>query len=167
QSTGQIKAFKLLSVAGAYWRGDEKNPMLQRIYATAFKDKKELEEHLKNLEEAKKRDHRKLGKEMGLFMFHEWAPGSPFFTGKGTVIYNELQKLMRDMYHEYGYQEIITPQIFDVNLFIQSGHMANSQENMYFSKVDERDFSSKPMNCPSHCLLFAHEKHSYRQLPLR
>ena len=112
QSTGQIKAFKLLSVAGAYWRGDEKNPMLQRIYATAFQDKKELEQHLLNLEEAKKRDHRKLGKELGLFHFHPLTPASPFFTGKGTIIYNELQRYMRELYFKYGYQEVITPQIF-------------------------------------------------------
>lgn len=167
QSTGQVKAFKLLSVAGAYWRGDEKKPMLQRIYATAFTEKKDLEEYIKNIEEAKKRDHRKLGKELGLFMFHELAPGSPFFTGRGAVIYNELQRLMRDKYRQYGYQEVITPQIFDVNLFHQSGHYQNYQENMYFSKIDERDFALKPMNCPSHCLLFASEKHSYRDLPLR
>lgn len=167
QTTGQIKAFKLLNVAGAYWRGDEKNPMLQRIYATAFSDKKELDLYLHNLEEAKKRDHRKLGKELGLFMFHELAPGSPFFTGRGTVVYNELVKYIRELYIEYGYQEVITPQIFDVNLFIQSGHMKNYKENMYFTRVDERDFSSKPMNCPSHCLLYANEKHSYRELPLR
>jgi len=167
QSTGQIKAFKLLSVAGAYWRGDEKNPMLQRIYATAFADKKELEQHLRNLEEAKKRDHRKLGKELGLFMFHEFAPGSPFFTGRGATVYTELQTYIRELYKEYGYQEVITPQIFDVQLFKQSGHMSNYKENMYFTRVDERDFSSKPMNCPSHCLMFAHEKHSYRDLPWR
>ncbi len=167
QSTGQIKAFKLLSVAGAYWRGDEKNPMLQRIYATAFVDKKELEQHLRNLEEAKKRDHRKLGKELGLFMFHEFAPGSPFFTGRGATVYTELQTYIRELYKEYGYQEVITPQIFDVQLFKQSGHMSNYKENMYFTRVDERDFSSKPMNCPSHCLMFAHEKHSYRDLPWR
>ncbi len=167
QYTGQIKAFKLLSVAGAYWRGDEKNPMLQRIYATAFIDKKELELYLHNIEEAKKRDHRKLGKELGLFMFHELSPGSPFFTGRGTIIYNELVRYIRELYVEYGYQEVITPQIFDVNLFIQSGHMKNYKENMYFTQVDERDFSSKPMNCPSHCLLYANEKHSYRELPLR
>ncbi len=167
QKTGQLKAYKLLSVAGAYWRGDEKNPMLQRIYATAFKDKKELDEHLHNLEEAKKRDHRKLGKEMGLFMFHEVSPGAPFFLPKGTVIYNELLKLMRDKYRENNYQEVITPQIFDVELFKTSGHYANYKENMYFTRVDERDFSSKPMNCPSHCLIFASDKHSYRELPLR
>ncbi len=167
QSTGQIKSFKLLSVAGSYWRGDEKNPMLQRLYATAFKEKKELEEYLHFLEEAKKRDHRKLGKEMNLFMFHEWAPGSPFFTGKGAVIYNQLQNLMRDLYREYGYQEVITPQIFDTTLFKTSGHMGNYKDNMYFMRVDERDFATKPMNCPSHCLMFAHDKHSYRDLPLR
>ncbi|MBX2993448.1 MAG: threonine--tRNA ligase [Bdellovibrionaceae bacterium] len=167
QRTGQIKAFKLLSVAGAYWRGDEKNPMLQRVYATAFRDSKELEQYLKNLEEAKKRDHRKLGKELGLFQFHPWAPGSPFFTGKGAVIYNELQRLMRDMYFENSYQEVITPQIFDVELFKTSGHYENYKENMYFMHIDERDFSAKPMNCPSHCLIFGAEKHSYRELPLR
>lgn len=167
QSTGQIKAFKLLSTAGAYWRGDEKNPMLQRIYATAFGDKKELDQYLHQIEEAKKRDHRKLGKDLGLFIFHPWAPGSPFFTGKGAIIYNELVRYMRDMYIKYGYQEVITPQIFDTELFVTSGHMANYKENMYFSRIDERDFASKPMNCPSHCLLFASEKHSYRELPLR
>ena len=116
QSTGQIKAFKLMSVAGAYWKGDQANQMLQRVYATAFQDKKELEQYLINIEEAKKRDHRKLGKELGMFMFHPWAPGSPFFTGKGTVVYNELLKYMRDMYFKYGYHEVITPQIFDVEL---------------------------------------------------
>lgn len=167
QSTGQIKAFKLMSVAGAYWKGDQANQMLQRVYATAFQDKKELEQYLINIEEAKKRDHRKLGKELGMFMFHPWAPGSPFFTGKGTVVYNELLKYMRDMYFKYGYHEVITPQIFDVELFKTSGHYANYKENMYFTKVDERDFSSKPMNCPSHCLLFASGKHSYRDLPYR
>jgi len=167
QSTGQIKAFKVLSVAGAYWRGDQKNQMLQRVYATAFADKKELETYLKNLEEAKKRDHRKLGKELGLFMFHEWAPGSPFFTGKGTAIYSELQNYLRELYREVGYQEVITPQIFDVDLFKTSGHYANYKENMFFTKAEEKDFASKPMNCPSHCLLFANEKHSYRELPMR
>jgi threonyl-tRNA synthetase len=167
QSTGQIKAFKLLSVAGAYWRGDEKNPMLQRVYATAFNDKKDLEQHLHNLEEAKKRDHRRLGKDMGLFYLHPFAPASPFFTGKGSVIYNQLIGFLRDLYFKKGYQEVITPQIFDVDLFHQSGHYANYRENMFFTKVDERDFCCKPMNCPSHCLLFASEKHSYKELPIR
>ncbi len=167
QSTGQLKAFKLLSVAGAYWRGDEKNPMLQRVYATAFGDKKELDQYLKNIEEAKKRDHRRLGKDLGLFTFHEWAPGSPFFTGKGAIIYNELQRLMRDKYREYGYQEVITPQIFDVSLFKTSGHYQNYKDDMYFMKADEREFGVKPMNCPSHCLLFGSEHHSYKELPIR
>lgn len=167
QSTGQIKAFKLMSVAGAYWKGDQANQMLQRVYATAFLDKKDLEEYLKNIEEAKKRDHRKLGKELGLFTFHPWAPGSPFFTGRGAVLYNELQKYLRELYYKYGYNEVITPQIFDVELFKTSGHLANYKENMFFTKVDERDFSSKPMNCPSHCLLFASDKYSYRDLPYR
>lgn len=167
QRTGQIKAFKLLSVAGAYWRGDEKNPMLQRIYATAFKDKAELEEHLKNLEEAKKRDHRKVGRELGLFQMHPLAPGSPFFTAKGAVIYNQLQKFIREMYFKYNYGEVITPQVFDLDLFKASGHWNNYKDSMYFMKIDERDFGLKPMNCPSHCLMFGAEKHSYRDLPLK
>ncbi len=167
QSTGQIKAVKLLSVAGAYWRGDEKNPMLQRIYAAAFMDKKDLDAHVLQLEEAKKRDHRKLGKELGLFMFHELAPASPFFTGRGTIIYNELTRYIRELYQKYDYQEVITPQIFDVELFKTSGHYGNYKDNMYFTNPDEREFGLKPMNCPSHCLLFDSEKHSYRELPLR
>lgn len=167
QRMGQIKAVKVLSLAGAYWRGDEKNPQLQRIYATAFNDKKELEEHLKNLEEAKKRDHRKLGKELGLFHFHQLAPGSPFFAPKGTIIYNELLGLMRDKYRKYGYQEVITPQVYDVDLYHKSGHYENYRENMYFSRIDERDFSLKPMNCPGHCLLYHAERKSYRELPWR
>jgi threonyl-tRNA synthetase len=167
QSTGQIKAFKLMSVAGAYWRGIETNPMLQRIYATAFLDKKDLDQHILMLEEAKKRDHRKLGKELGLFMFHELAPASPFFTGRGTIIYNELTNYIRELYHKYDYQEVITPQVFDIELFKTSGHYKNYKENMYFTKPDDREFGLKPMNCPSHCLLFASDKHSYRELPLR
>jgi threonyl-tRNA synthetase len=157
----------VLSLAGAYWRGDEKNAQLQRIYATAFNDKKDLEEHLKNLEEAKKRDHRKLGKELGLFYFHQFSPGGPFFAPKGTVIYNELQKFIREKYRKYNYQEVITPQVFDVELFHQSGHYQNYRENMYFTQIDERDFSFKPMNCPSHCLLYQAERKSYRELPWR
>ena len=167
QSTGQIKAFKLMSVAGAYWKGDQANQMLQRVYATAFQDKKELDEYIKNLEEAKKRDHRKLGKELGMFTFHPWAPGSPFFTGRGAIVYNELQKYLRELYFKYGYNEVITPQFFDTELFKTSGHLANYKNNMFFTKVDERDFGAKPMNCPSHCLLFDSEKYSYRDLPYR
>ncbi len=167
QSTGQIKAFKLMSVAGAYWRGDEKNPMLQRIYATAFGDKKELEAYLHQVEEAKKRDHRKLGKDLGLFHMNSLAPASPFFTGRGSIIYNELQRYLRELYFKYDYQEVITPQIFDTELFKTSGHMANYKEDMFFTKVDEREFGVKPMNCPSHCVLFKSDHHSYRDLPLR
>jgi threonyl-tRNA synthetase len=179
QRTGQIKAVKLMSLAGAYWRGDEKREQLQRVYATAFADKKDLEQHLTRLEEAKKRDHRKLGKDLGLFMFHPYAPGSPFFTGKGATIYNELVGLMRDLYREFGYHEVITPQIFDVELFKTSGHYANYRENMYFTSIDQaaqkdqlegvdvRQSSMKPMNCPSHCLMFGAEKKSYRELPWR
>jgi threonyl-tRNA synthetase len=170
QSTGQIKAFKLLTTAGAYWRGNEANAQLQRIYATAFGDKKELETYLKNLEEAKKRDHRRLGKDMGLFMFHPWAPGSPFFTGRGSVVYNELVNYIRDEYESTGYEEVITPQVFNTELFKTSGHYANYAENMYFTKVaaqDEQESGMKPMNCPSHCLMFGAERHSYRELPVR
>ena len=167
QKTGQIKALKVLSLAGAYWRGDETKAQLQRVYATAFSDKKELKQYLHNLEEAKKRDHRKLGKDLGLFFFNQLSPGGPFFTPKGSVIYNQLQGFVRDKYREYGYEEVITPQIFDVDLYHKSGHYDNYRENMYFSKIDDRDFSVKPMNCPGHCLVYASEKRSYRDLPFR
>lgn len=167
QRTSQIKAVKVLSTAGAYWRGDEKKPMLQRVYATAFNDKKELKSYLHSLEEAKKRDHRKLGRDLGLFYFHPMAPGAPFFTDKGTVVYNELQRLIREKYHQYSYKEVITPQIFDIDLFHQSGHYENYRENMYFTDVEGRNFSVKPMNCPGHCLLYASDKKSYRDLPWR
>jgi threonyl-tRNA synthetase len=167
QRIGQIKAVKVLSLAGAYWRGDEKNAQLQRIYATAFNDKKDLELYLHNLEEAKKRDHRRLGKDLGLFHFHQLAPGSPFFAPKGATIYNSLQDLMREMYRKYDYKEVITPQVFDVQLYHQSGHWENYRENMYFTRVDERDFSLKPMNCPGHCLLYDADRKSYRDLPWR
>lgn len=174
QSTGQIKAFKLLSIAGAYWRGDEKNAQLQRIYATAFGDKKDLDLYLKNLEESKKRDHRRLGKDMGLFMFHPYAPGSPFFTGKGTIVYNQLVDYIRDRYKKTGYDEVITPQVFNTELFKTSGHYANYADSMYFTKVNseqtdtgEQESGMKPMNCPAHCLMFGAEQHSYRELPVR
>ncbi|MGE4132783.1 MAG: threonine--tRNA ligase [Bdellovibrionales bacterium] len=167
QRMGQIGVVKVLSLAGAYWRGDEKNAQLQRVYATAFQDKKDLAEYLHNLEEAKKRDHRKLGKELELFYFHPWAPASPFFAPKGAVIYNQLIDFAREMYVRYGYQEVITPQVYDVDLYHQSGHYSNYRENMYFTRVDERDFSLKPMNCPGHCLLYQTERKSYRDLPWR
>lgn len=167
QKLGQIPVVKVLTQAGAYWRGDEKRAKLQRIYATAFLSQKDLDEHLNNLEEAKKRDHRRLGKDLRMFMFHEHSPGAPFFAPKGAKVYNELQRFIRDKYFDYGYEEVITPQIFDLDLFHQSGHYENYRENMYFSKIDDRDFSMKPMNCPSHCLLYASEKKSYRDLPWR
>jgi len=167
QNLGAIKAIKVMSQAGAYWRGDEKNKMLQRIYATAFFSEKDLQEYLNRIEEAKKRDHRKLGKEMGLFVFDLVAVGAPFFTAKGATIYNELVNFVREKYREYGYQEVITPQIFDVDLFKTSGHYEHYKENMYFTEIEERECGCKPMNCPSHCILYSHEHHSYRDLPLR
>ncbi len=167
QRLGQIGAVKILSLAGSYWRGDEKREQLQRIYATAFLNDADLKQYLADLEEAKKRDHRRLGKDLNLFVFHQLAPGSPFFTPNGAVIYNELMNFMRDKYREYNYQEVITPQIFDVELFHQSGHYANYRENMYFMKVDEREMACKPMNCPGHCLLYGSDRRSYRELPWR
>ncbi|WP_257305992.1 threonine--tRNA ligase [Geothrix campi] len=166
-NTSKLKAFKLLSIAGAYWKGDEKNQMLSRIYGTAFHTQKELDEHLKRLEEAKARDHRKLGKELGLFSFHPEAPASPFFHPKGTQVYNELVTYIRELYFKYGYDEVITPQILDVALWKTSGHYENYAENMYFTTAEEREYAVKPMNCPGHCLMFGAQKHSYRDLPIR
>ena len=166
-STSKLKAFKLLSIAGAYWKGDERNQMLSRIYGTAFHSQKELDEHLKRLEEAKARDHRKLGKELGLYTFHPEAPASPFFHPKGTAIYNELVTYIRELYFKYGYSEVITPQILDVALWKTSGHYENYAENMYFTTAEEREYAVKPMNCPGHCLMYASHKHSYRDLPVR
>ncbi len=166
-STGSITAFKLTSVAGAYWRGDEKNEMLQRIYGTAFATPKELRHHLSLLEEAKRRDHRRVGRELDLFSFNPVAPGSPFFHPKGTFIYNELISYMRGLYQRYGYQEVLTPQIFDVDLWHRSGHYENYKENIFFTEVEGRDFGVKPMNCPGHTYIYAAKKHSYRDLPLR
>jgi threonyl-tRNA synthetase len=168
QSTGQVKSVKVMSLAGAYWRGDQNNKQLQRVYGTAFFDKKEMNDYLHFLEEAKKRDHRKVGKDLGLFMFHEWAPGMPFFSPKGTIIYNQLTNYIRDCYKKYNYSEVITPQIYDVNLYKTSGHYDHYQANMYFSDLGEKGVTGvKPMNCPGHCLLYASERHSYRELPIR
>lgn len=167
QHLGQIPSIKLLSIAGAYWKGDEKNKQLQRIYGTAFGSEKDLQEHLDLLEEAKKRDHRILGKKLDLFFFHPYSPGSPFFTAKGAVIYNELTAYLKELYHKYNYEEVISPQIFDVDLYHQSGHYKNYRENMYFIEVDNRQFSVKPMNCPGHCLIYSQKRHSYRDLPWR
>ncbi|HEY3203621.1 MAG TPA: threonine--tRNA ligase [Thermoanaerobaculia bacterium] len=166
-STGRLGVFKLTHTAGAYWKGDEKNPMLQRIYGACFLTQKELDEYLKRLEEAKARDHRRLGKELDLFSFHPLAPASPFFLPKGTALYNALREYLRSEYRRRGYQEVITPQIFDAELFKISGHYENYRENMYFTEIEEREFGVKPMNCPGHHLLFKERLWSYRELPVR
>jgi threonyl-tRNA synthetase len=194
-STRFLKAFQLTSVAGAYWRGDERNPMLQRIYGTAFPNEKALRAHLKQIEEAKQRDHRKLGKELELIAFDPLAPASPFFLPRGAKVYNALVDYIRDLYRETGYEEVITPQIFDTKLFWTSGHLPSYFENMYFGATPEdmesfaeaivkasgelsadqiiqklRDairYGVKPMNCPSHCVLFGMKRRSYRELPWR
>lgn len=166
-STGKLGVFKLTHTAGAYWKGDERNPMLQRIYGAAFLSQKELDDHLARLEAARARDHRRLGKELGLFLFHPWAPASPFFLPKGAAVYKLLVDYVRELYVKYGYQEVITPQIFDVELFKQSGHYQNYRENMYFTEIDEREYGVKPMNCPAHFLMFGLHAFSYRDLPLR
>jgi threonyl-tRNA synthetase len=187
-STGYLKAVKLTSVAGAYWRGDERNPMLQRIYGTAFPSKEALAEHLRLLEEAKARDHRKLGKELELFMFDAVAPAMPFFLPKGAFVYNRMIQYLRDVYDEEGYEEVITPLAFDPVLFRTSGHLGNYNENMYRlwtedelegiddakvkasglrAEMQQRSFALKPMNCPSHCVMYAAKKRSYRDLPWR
>jgi len=159
--------FKLLHTAGAYWKGDSSNRMLQRVYAACFEDRKELRQYLNFLQEAKKRDHRKLGKELDLFLFDKVAPGSPFFMPKGSFVYNSLIDFIRKVYVKYGYKEVITPQILDTELWHTSGHYENYQENMFFTSVENRDFAVKPMNCPCHMLMFSHFKYSYRDLPLR
>ncbi len=159
--------FKLLHTAGAYWRGDEKRQMLQRVYAACFCEKQELKDYLSFLQEAKKRDHRKLGKELELFHFETVASGSPFFMPKGAFVYNELIEFMRRIYRKFDYKEVITPQILDSELWHTSGHYEHYKENMYFSKIDNREYAIKPMNCPCHMLMFKHYKYSYRDLPLR
>ena len=166
-STAEIKAFKLLSVAGAYWRGDEKRPMLQRIYGTAFESKDKLDAYVDKLEEAQRRDHRRLGAELDLFIIDPIAPASPFFLPKGAVVYHALMSYVRDLYKRHGYQEVITPQIFDTELWQRSGHYQNYQENMYVIHQDQREYAVKPMNCPAHALIYASRLHSYRDLPLR
>ncbi len=166
-STGRLKAFKLTSVAGAYWRGDERNEMLQRIYGTAFPSSKQLKEHLALLEEAKRRDHRRLGRELDLFSFHPEAPASPFFHPRGAIVYKQLVAYIRGLYDRYGYQEVLTPQILDVGLWQRSGHYDNYRESMYFTEVEGRAMAVKPMNCPAHCLMYGAATRSYRDLPLR
>ncbi|MGD9552726.1 MAG: threonine--tRNA ligase [Candidatus Caldatribacteriota bacterium] len=165
--TGKIKAFKLLTVAGAYWRGDEKNKMLQRIYGISFDSKEALNNYLHLLEEAKRRDHRKIGKELDLFSFHEEGIGFPFFHPKGMIIRNLLEDFWREEHRKKGYQEIKTPIILNKSLWIQSGHWDHYKENMYFTKIDNQDFAVKPMNCPGGILIYKSRIHSYKELPLR
>lgn len=162
-----IKALKLTNITSAFWRGDPKNKQLTRIYGTAFPSEKELKDFLKAREEAERRDHRKLGKDLELFAFHEWSPGSPFLLPKGTIIYNTLQNFLREEYAKRGYQEVITPQLFNKALWEQSGHWQHFKENMFVLKVDNEEFSLKPMNCPSHCLIYQLKVHSYKELPIR
>jgi threonyl-tRNA synthetase len=188
-STGWLKAVKLTSVAGAYWRGDERNPMLQRIYGTAFASKAALDEHLKLLEEARARDHRKLGKELELFMFDEHAPAMPFFLPRGAFVYNRLVSFVRGLYEREGYDEVITPLAYSPRLFATSGHLDNYADNMFrlwtedalhdhmqdanieakklHALLSKDSFALKPMNCPSHCVIFGAKKRSYRELPWR
>ncbi|NMA72353.1 MAG: threonine--tRNA ligase [Firmicutes bacterium] len=166
-STGRLGAFKLLNVAGAYWRGDAQNKQLQRLYGTAFPTQEELEAYLQLLEEAERRDHRRLGRELGLFSLMEEAPGFPFFHPKGMVIRNELEALWRQEHIRRGYQEIRTPILLSQELWLRSGHWDHYRENMYFTQIDERPFAVKPMNCPGHILLYREGVKSYRDLPLR
>ncbi|MGD0676116.1 MAG: threonine--tRNA ligase [Polyangiaceae bacterium] len=181
-STGFLKAAKLTHVAGAYWRGDERNPMLQRIYGTAFPSIEALDEHLRLIEQAKLRDHRKLGKELELFMFDEIAPAMPFFLPRGAFVYQRMVDFMRALYERHGYDEVVTPQVFDPKLFRTSGHLGHYNENMYRlwtedvlaeagndvrSALQQSSFALKPMNCPSHCVIFASRRRSYRELPWR
>ena len=166
-STGKVKAFKLQSIAGAYWRGDEKNKMLQRIYGTAFEKKEELDAYLHLLEEAAKRDHRKLGKELGLFVIKEEGPGFPFFLPKGMALRNELENFWREVHHDFEYDEIRTPIILNKHLWETSGHWDHYRENMYTTIIDDEEYAIKPMNCPGGILVYQNEMHSYRDLPLR
>jgi threonyl-tRNA synthetase len=182
-STGFLKAVKLTHVAGAYWRGDERNPMLQRIYGTAFPSPAALEEHLKLVEQARQRDHRKLGKELELFMFDDVAPAMPFFLPRGAFVYQRMVSYVRSLYERYGYDEVVTPQLFDPKLFRTSGHLGHYNENMYRAWTEDQiaevpgaamketlqqgSFALKPMNCPSHCIIFGSKRRSYRDLPWR
>ena len=166
-STGKVKAFKLQSIAGAYWRGDEKNKMLQRIYGTAFEKKEELDAYLHMLEEAAKRDHRKLGKELGLFVIKEEGPGFPFFLPKGMALRNELENFWREVHHDFDYEEIRTPIILSKHLWETSGHWDHYRENMYTTIIDDEEYAIKPMNCPGGILVYQNEMHSYRDFPLR
>jgi threonyl-tRNA synthetase len=166
-STGRIKAIKLSSVAGAYWRGDESRERLTRIYGTAYFSKKDLEEHLERLEQAKERDHRRLGPQLGLFMLRKEAPGMPFWLPNGTTLLRTIEAEVREQLRKRGYQEIATPQVMDVELWHRSGHWDNYKDAMYFMEDDDRGYALRPMNCPGACLVYAADRHSYRELPLR
>jgi threonyl-tRNA synthetase len=166
-STGRIKAIKLSSVAGAYWRGDETRESLTRIYGTAFFSKKDLEQHLERLEQAKERDHRRLGPQLGLFMLRKEAPGMPFWLPNGTTLLRTIETEVRDQLRKRGYQEIATPQVMDESLWHRSGHWDNYKDDMYFMEDDDRRYALRPMNCPGACLVYSADRHSYRELPLR
>jgi len=166
-STGRIKAIKLSSVAGAYWRGDEQRESLTRIYGTAFFSRKDLEEHLERLEQAKERDHRRLGPQLGLFMLRKEAPGMPFWLPNGTTMLRTIETEVRDQLRKRGYQEIATPQVMDESLWHRSGHWDNYKDDMYFMEGDDRRYALRPMNCPGACLVYSADRHSYRELPLR
>ncbi len=166
-NTGMLKAVKLTKMAGAYWRADANNKQLQRIYGISFADKKDLKEYLHRLEEALKRDHRKLGRDMDLISFHEESPGAAFFHPKGTIIYNELQKFIREQYWKRDFKEVVTPLVYDKSLWQTSGHWDHYKEHMFTFTVDNKEVSLKPMNCPSHCLLYKTDLKSYKDLPLR
>jgi threonyl-tRNA synthetase len=166
-STGRLKAFKLVGTSNAYWKGDARNQPMQRVYGTAFFKSDDLEQHLQRIEEAKKRDHRKLGKDLGLFMFHPWAPGAAFWLGKGTALYNHLANYMREVLFPAGYTEVKTPLIFNKSLWETSGHWQHYRENMFLVETEDAEMGVKAMNCPGHMLLFGSEMRSYRDLPLR
>ncbi|WP_404826646.1 threonine--tRNA ligase [Peribacillus frigoritolerans] len=166
-STSFVKSFRLTRVSGAYWRGDNQNEVLQRVYGVAFRKNKDLQDHFKFLEEAAKRDHRKLGKQLELFMFSEEAPGMPFYLPKGQIVRNELEKFSRELQTEADYDEVRTPFMMNQRLWEQSGHWDHYHENMYFTEVDQTKFAMKPMNCPGHMLIFKNSLYSYRDLPIR
>jgi threonyl-tRNA synthetase len=166
-TTGKLKAFKLLTTSNAYWKGDARNQPMQRVYGTAFLSERDLKAHLAQLEEAKKRDHRKLGRELGLFTFHQWAPGAAFWLDKGTTLYNTLANYMRDVLFPAGYVEVKTPLVYNKALWERSGHWKHYRENMFLIESEGETMSMKPMNCPGHFLTFASQTHSYRDLPVR
>jgi threonyl-tRNA synthetase len=166
-STGRVKAFKLMSLAGAYWRGNEKNKMLQRIYGTAFPSKEELDDYLHMLEEAEKRDHRKLGKELDIFSMHDEGPGFPFFHPNGMRIRNAILEYWHQVHRKYHYEQVMTPMIMNRELWVRSGHWDHYRENMYFTKIDDMDYAIKPMNCPGGMMVYNTRPHSYKELPLR